>query len=119
MGVKFRVGSLYSLNLTSPQPEMDRIISVDLNEFFQSESFHAANLLAKSTNDPQQASDMLDGLLLPWLLDSHEDKHSELVRRAVLLLPDTPIAQMGTVLHCSKRTIERSFLRVTNPTLKQ
>lgn len=119
VGIKFRVGALYSLTLTSPQLEMDKVVNVDLNEVFHSKSFHIADLLAKAANDPQQASDMLDGLLLPWLLDSYEDKHSELVRRALRLFTDTPIAQMGAALHCSKRTIERSFLRVTNLTLKQ
>lgn len=119
VGIKFRVGSLYSLNLSTPQPEMDKVINVDINEIVQLESLHAADLLAKAVDYPQQVCDMLDELLLPWLLDSHEDKHSDLVRRALPLLTDTPIAQMGTALHCSKRTIERSFLRVTGLTLKQ
>ncbi len=30
-----------------------------------------------------------------------------------------PIAKIGKSLHCSQRTIERAFLRVTNLTLKQ
>jgi len=119
VGVKFRVGSLYSLNLSSPQPEIDKVVNADINEIVQSKSFQAVNLLVQAVDCPQQACDMLDELLLPWLLNSHEDKHSELVRRALPLLLDTPIAQMGIALHCSKRTIERSFLRVTNLTLKQ
>ena len=119
VGIKFRVGSLYSLNINSPQPKMDKVVNIDINELIQSESFNVPDLLAKAAEYPQQTCDVLDEWLLPWLLNSYEDKHCELVRRALTLLADTPIARMGTALHCSQRTIERSFLRVTDLTLKQ
>ncbi len=63
VGIKFRVGSLYSLNLSTPQREMDKVINIDINEIVQSESFHAAELLAKAVDYPQQACDMMDELL--------------------------------------------------------
>ena len=119
IGVKFRVGSLYSLNLTSPPAALNKIVNVGINELTQSESFNVPDMLAKAVDNPQQTCDLLDEWLLTWISGSHEDKHSELVRRALPLLADTPITQMGEALHCSQRTIERSFLRVSNITLKQ
>ena len=119
IGVKFRVGSLYSLNLTSPPMALNKVVNVDINELTQSESFNASDMLAKAIDNPHQTCDLLDERLLPWISGSYEDKHSELVRRALPLLADTPIAKIGETLHCSQRTIERSFLRVTDLTLKQ
>jgi AraC-like DNA-binding protein len=119
IGVKFRVGALYSLALNSLEPKMDRVVHVSINVLIYSESFDVLELLVKAVDHPRQVCDRLDELLLPWLLDGHEDKHSELVRRALPLLTGTPIAQIGKSLHCSQRTIERSFLRVADLTLKQ
>ncbi len=52
-------------------------------------------------------------------MDSREDRHSQLVRQAYPLLVNTAVAGLGEMLHCSQRTLERSFQRVTGLTLKQ
>jgi len=62
---------------------------------------------------------MLDELLIPMLDKCVEDKHSELTRRALSLLVNKPINELGEALLCSQRTLERSFLKVTGLTLKQ
>jgi methylphosphotriester-DNA--protein-cysteine methyltransferase len=62
---------------------------------------------------------MLDELLSPWLVNSIEDNHSDLIRRVLPLLADKPIKTLGKALSCSQRTLERSFLKVTGLTLKQ
>lgn len=35
------------------------------------------------------------------------------------MLDATPVSKLSNLLHCSQRTLERSFLRVTGLTLKQ
>ena len=66
-----------------------------------------------------QCCDQLDALFLSWLNNSREDQHSERTRKALTLLDETPISELGSMLHCSQRTVERSFSRVTDLTLKQ
>jgi transcriptional regulator GlxA family with amidase domain len=61
----------------------------------------------------------LDILLQPLINRAQEDKHSRLVRHVLALFPTTPLAELGHILGCSQRTIERSFLKVTGITLKQ
>jgi len=119
LGVKFHIGALYSLNINPPQPILDQVINVDFSTLLQSKTFKEADLLTKTVHDPELCCDSMDKLLIPWLLDGHQDKHSRLVHSALSLLLDTPISKMGVALHCSQRTIERSFLRVTGLTLKQ
>lgn len=119
LGIKFHIGALYSLKMSPAQPILDQIIDVDLNTLLKSKTFEQADLLTKAEQDPEMCGDILDKLLLPWLLGCHQDKHSSLVNSALPLLSDTPVSSIGEALHCSQRTIERSFLRVTGLTLKQ
>jgi AraC-like DNA-binding protein len=119
IGIKFQVGALYSLNDICSQSNLDNVVNVCFNELIQSDTFELSTLLAQAVEFPEQVCNVLDQLLLPWLLGSHGDKHSDLIHRALPLLKNTPIAQIGKSLHCSQRTIERAFLRVTKLTLKQ
>lgn len=119
VGIKFRVGALYSLNEISSQPNLDSVANVCFNELIQSDSFGLSALLAQAMESPEQICNVLDGFLRPWALSGHDDKHSDLTHRALPLLTNIPIAQIGRSLHCSQRTIERAFLRVTKLTLKQ
>ncbi len=119
IGIKFQVGALYSLNNIGSQSQLDNVESVCFNELVQSDTFELSALMAQAIDFPEQTCDSLDEFLLPWLLDSHDDKHRDLVHRALPLLESTPIAQIGKSLCCSQRTIERTFLRVTKLTLKQ
>ncbi|MGF1807742.1 helix-turn-helix domain-containing protein [Aliivibrio sifiae] len=119
IGVKFHVGALYLLNQEPQQSVADTIVSADLNVLFGTEEINEIDLIELAKQDPQRLCTKLDEILLPWLSRSKEDKHYTLAKKALPLLVDTPIAQLGELLHCSQRTLERSFVRVTGFTLKQ
>ncbi len=115
IGIKFHVGALYSLALVSDEIFLDKVVSVDIKKMFQSEIDIFDHLL----DHPESCRRVLDKLLLPSLLESHEDKHSRLVSDTIAIAESTQISEIGVTLGCSQRTIERSFLRVTGLTLKQ
>lgn len=119
IGIKFRVGALYSLTGLYSSANLDQIRSVDVAHLIGNEPFDGDRLLRESDKHSDQICNVLDQLLMPWLLKSRDDKHSELVRCILPLLGKVPIAQLNDVLHRSQRTLERSFLRVTGFTLKQ
>lgn len=115
MGIKFHVGALYSLPALTDQIALDQIMAVDIKTYFNAE----IDVNTLPTGQPETCRDLLDELLIPCLLDSREDKHSNLVRKSLSALANTPIAELSAALACSQRTIERSFSRVTGLTLKQ
>lgn len=119
IGIKFHVGALYSLRLPTQQPLLDQVISIDANNLLKSEIFIETDILTQMVDQPKLARNELDKLLMPFLLENYEDKHSKLVKNALAILSNTPISKMGDKLGCSQRTIERSFSRVTGLTLKQ
>ncbi len=119
VGIKFHIGALYSLKFCSPQKVLDQIIGIDIRNLFQSDLFEVTDVLSDAINNPQVCCDKLDSYIKPRLLKSYEDKHSKLVHQSLKLLSDTSISTIGSALHCSQRTIERSFLKVTGFTLKQ
>lgn len=119
IGIKFRVGALYSLKNIFFNARLETIENVDVNRLFNLESFRSEELFIDTEKYPQKVCDTLDEILTPWLSKSQEDKHSDLVRQILPLLSNNSIAHIGTALHRSQRTIERSFLRVTDLTLKQ
>jgi AraC-like DNA-binding protein len=119
VGIKFRVGALYSLKLPDFGKCFDKVELVDINQLFNSESFNAANLLNGALEQNSQTCNILDETLAAWVLTCHEDRHSNLVRQIIPLLTNTPITEIGERLHRSQRTIERSFMRVTGLTMKQ
>ena len=123
VGIKFKIGALYSIALTSSQLQLDKIANVDFNTLIQSDSFSTMELLTKARDYPHKACEILDNKLACLVSDirgdNHEDKHSELVRNILPLLENTPISNIGETLNCSQRTVERSFFRVTKMTLKQ
>lgn len=119
VGIKFKVGALYSLTQTPDQPQLNTIIG---NPAFLPPLDPALINLASNTAAPDGIPAFcaqLDGWLRPWLAEAHEDKYSKQTRMALSLLENTQIADLSIQLHCSRRTIERSFLRVTGLTLKQ
>jgi len=119
VGIKFNVGALYSLGFEPDLPLTD-LITGDFDylpvglEFIDSTA-----LLKEASRNIEATCRMLDSYLEPCLLQCHEDKHSELVRSAISALEHYPISQIGRELHCSQRTVERTFSRVTGLTLKQ
>ncbi|KEI72921.1 helix-turn-helix domain-containing protein [Endozoicomonas elysicola] len=119
IGIKFHIGALYSLDITPEQPVLDQVVNVDLNRQFHPEAVSTTDLLHKSKLEIGYCVTLLDEWLMPWLSKAHQDKHSKLTRAALPLLSSHSITDIGDLLHCSQRTLERSFSRVTGFTLKQ
>lgn len=125
LGVKFRVGALYSLPVSVPQPVINAVTDVDLSallpehNLMSDDEFVEQQILAIAKDEPEACCDRLDDYLSSWIADNNEDNHSLLTRKVLPLLATIPIAQLGETLYCSQRTIERSFNRVTGLTLKQ
>ncbi|MBL1259306.1 MAG: AraC family transcriptional regulator [Thiotrichaceae bacterium] len=119
VGIKFRIGAPYSLNMPNLSSSLDKVESVDINQLIGLEAFSSDQLLTDAVEQKKQVCNILDEILSPWFLTSHEDKHSNLVRKILLLLSDTAITEIGEKLYRSQRTIERSFMRVTGLTMKQ
>lgn len=120
LGVKFKVGALYSLKSLSPNhPTLDKVVSVDLPTLIDNNELNISDLLLFARKDGALCRDLLDKLLTHWLSQCHQDKYSELTLRALEIIDVTPIAKLGSKLHCTQRTLERAFNRVTGFTLKQ
>lgn len=120
LGVKFHVGAFYPLKLFSGQrPIVDRVEEVRLSTLFTDLCEGEAQLIELARTNPELCCKKLDTLFLPWALNSHEDKHSQITRKALQVLNSTTISNLGNQLYCSQRTLERSFNRVTGLTLKQ
>ena len=119
IGIKFKAGALYSFKSLLPEFKLNTIEPFESSSSEKQLTLNVDDLLEHSMNDQDLLCAKLDEILEPWLLNSEEDKHSELVRDILQQFECTPIAQMGSKLHRSQRTIERSFLKVTNFTLKQ
>jgi AraC-like DNA-binding protein len=120
IGIKFKVGALYSLNqLRFEQELLDTVYEINNEDTARISSISAATLLVNADESPDDCCTMLDTLLQPWLAQCLEDKHSELTRHVLPMLVDKPINTLGKLLSCSQRTVERSFLKVTGLTLKQ
>lgn len=119
LGIKLQVGAIHSLKFNSAFPLTNLVI--DNAEFMPLELSQVISsfFFSSAKNQFERTCERLDELMLPWIQKSHEDKHSELVREAISIFEQTPISQMGDMLHCSQRTIERTFRRVTGLTLKQ
>jgi len=120
IGIKFRVGALYSLKqLSFEQSLLDSVVGINFDDFVKDSVISEAVLLAMANSSADDCCTMLDELLLPILNTCLEDKHSELTRRVLPLLAEKPINELGDALSCSQRTVERSFSKVTGLTLKQ
>ncbi|MCO4785038.1 helix-turn-helix domain-containing protein [Marinomonas atlantica] len=120
LGVKFRVGALYSLFDKDPCTLIEQVHSVDVSQLWGSTSCSPESLLVNAAERSQQLSHRLDTYLATWIANSHEDRHSQLVRHILQQLDKgQTITEIGLSLHRSQRTIERSFIKVTGLTMKQ
>jgi len=122
LGIKLHVGALYSLNHDNTvQPLLDTVN--ELNTVGMQCPVQDCNqineILTLAKDQADKCIEKLDQLLMPWLLKSVEDRHSELTRKILPLLATKPINELGNILQCSQRTIERSFSKVTGLSLKQ
>ncbi len=119
LGIKFHVGALYALDLKPLKPALDQVAAADFASLQRGSCCTETELLPLAQADSAACCAALDTQLRDWLMDSREDRHSQLVRRVFPLLMNTTVAELGGKLHCSQRTLERSFQRVTGLTLKQ
>ena len=119
VGIKFHVGALYSLGFKPDLPLTDLITSDSDCLPVGIEFIDTTALLNEASSNIEATCRILDAYLESWVCHSQEDKHSELVRSAISVLENNPISQIGRELHCSQRTVERTFSRVTGLTLKQ
>jgi AraC-like DNA-binding protein len=120
LGIKFKVGALYSIeSFNNVPPSLDKVIPIDLHTLIKNSKLDIAALLMLAREDAVMCREQLDSLLTHWLCEFDQDKYSELTSRALEILDTTPIAKLGEQLHCTQRTLERAFNRVTGFTLKQ
>lgn len=120
IGIKFRVGALYSLNnVPFTQALVNTVNTINFGTFKDAAYTREDELLVNAKDDPDKCIEILDKILLPLLANSYEDKHSEITRKTLPLLTGKSVNELGDMLFCSQRTLERSFLKVTGFTLKQ
>lgn len=145
IGIKFKIGALYSLpKLTilqdkNTQKLVDTICTASLEDSLDGSKVAELNLVNMARNTPDECLEMLDKLCLAWLEEVNEDNHSNLVRKVLPQLSynadnfsapnasentaniavSNGINEIAVKLFCSQRTLERSFLKVTGLTLKQ
>lgn len=119
LGIKFHIGALYSLDILPKQPVIDEIINVDIQGLIHNNSVNDTSLFFDFVDNAEQCCKSLDELLIPWLSKFQPDNHHKLTVAALDLLTNHQVSELGKLLHCSQRTLERSFTRVTGFTLKQ
>jgi len=120
LGIKFKVGAFYSIQpLNEVSPALDIVVPINLHTLLSNNKLDIEALLILAREDDLICREQLDSLLAPWLSQFQQDKYSELTSRALHMLDTTPIAKLGEQLHCTQRTLERAFIRVTGFTLKQ
>ena len=124
LGIKLKVGALYSLPIIAPAFALNEIVNLDVQQQLKINATDEMVLLNGHQESPKYFRDQLDALLKPVIHESRDDKHSELVRKILTLfesnsLVDFSLTDIGNQLGYSQRTIERSFSKVTGFTLKQ
>lgn len=120
LGIKFRVGALYSLPMRAyTHPMLNSIKPETLNQLLNKDEISDQYLLDLARINPSLCCKQLDKLFLSWFEEAKEDKHSKLTRKVLPLLDKHPISNIGELVFCSQRTLERSFNRVTGLTMKQ
>lgn len=129
LGIKFRPGALYRLNLNESaefdskavlnQAQATQLLQHIKGKLLTKENRFVEALISLARKEPQLCCDQLDELLLPWINQVKEDRHSLLVSRTLPLVATMNISSLGKSLNCSQRTLERSFIRVTGLSLKQ
>ncbi|MDA0149039.1 helix-turn-helix transcriptional regulator [Vibrio sp. LaRot3] len=120
VGIKLRPSAIYRLALNSANSEsLDNVIELNTVLSLGLEESDLNRLFELARHDPLQCVSELENDLALWLANAQHDQHSKLADKVVEALPHTAIADLSAKLYCSQRTIERSFRKVTNLTLKQ
>lgn len=120
LGIKFHIGALYSLpDFSENALALDKVEAVKNSKLLQQLALDEAAFIELARNHSEQCGRQLDAQLELWLKECNEDQHSKLTRKALQYLDQSTISELGELLYCSQRTLERSFRRVTGLTLKQ
>lgn len=119
VGIRFRVGALYCLPFIHESQLVNQILEVSKNQYSEYCFPEVEKALQLAKTDINRCVVLLDECLKVLLAGLNIDKNALLVKKALKLLPETPINELSDSLHCSHRTLERSFMKVTGLTLKQ
>ncbi len=120
LGIKFHIGALYSLDMLPSQPVLNKVSDIEIGALFDVSLLIDNSLFTLAQKSPEQCCERLDNIFISWFKNNSEDRHSWLTREALpLLLENTPVSELSSLLNCSQRTLERSFKQVTGMTLKQ
>lgn len=119
IGVKFRIGALYSLKIADPNLVLNCVQACAIKQQFNLNGLNHASLLNIAATQSEHMPDLLDSVLEASIKDSVDDRHSDLVKKVLIHLNAGVIANMGDKLHRSQRTVERSFKKVTGLSMKQ
>lgn len=120
LGIKFKVGAPYMMSLISKEEDqLDVVKQIDIDALMLVDQITLNELLVLAKYNPDACIQKLETILMPRIKKVHYDQHSLLTIKIITALPDVGISALADTLHCSQRTIERSFRRVTGLTLKQ
>lgn len=120
LGIKFKVGASYLMSLTTNnERQLDVVKQIDTNELLSISEVVLNELFVLAKQAPDTCITKLEAILIPWIKQTQHDQHSRLTFKVVEELQHIGISELADKLHCSQRTIERSFRRVTGLALKQ
>ncbi|WP_310618915.1 helix-turn-helix domain-containing protein [Flexibacterium corallicola] len=119
LGVKFHIGALYLFPFRTAQPQINHVLDLELSSSFSSLGHCTNDLLKTAQSQPESCLRALDDIMLPILKTMVRDRHYTLTVGALPLLRTSPLSNLEKELDCSRRTLERSFRKVTGFTLKQ
>ncbi|WP_299205492.1 helix-turn-helix domain-containing protein [uncultured Amphritea sp.] len=119
IGIKFKAGALYSLAQTADFPMLDDIIN--LSDFLAATTLTLPPEPSTATRSDaiNELRIKLDNWLHPLLKNVYQDRYCQLTEKAAAIFEHTELADLAQNLHCSRRTLERAFRRVTGLSLKQ
>ena len=116
-GVKLKIGALYSLNIPDISNDINNIIDLMNFKYEQfNPLYHCENEIRDSK---KQLVSKLDYIFSTLCTEVEIDRHQLLVQNVLPILYKSENVKVSEQLNCSQRTIERSFVKVTNMTLKQ
>ncbi|WP_299017915.1 helix-turn-helix domain-containing protein [uncultured Photobacterium sp.] len=118
LGVKFRPGAPYGLwGLDGKQ-----ILNSSFNNLLHLHpQLHTAHLTSMLTfrADPVETAKHLDLLISRMMEHARIDHYVQLTQKALTLIEQQPTTNIELLLGCSRRTLERAFVKVTGLTIKQ
>lgn len=119
LGIVFRTGAAYSCFPETSEQKQNCILK-STDKMLSCLDFRLSQqLVEQSSGCQEKIAEKLDRLLMPLLSQAREDRYSKLIRKALHYLKTVPLAELEDRMNCSRRTLERSFVRVTGFTMKQ